>query len=97
MHKFIGLKVLAGLGLMAGAGLMALRMSEIRHELMAEGAQGPQAPGEHRHHLRHGAWRRHGVPPMFEYWHEQAHAHQAAAEQTPAPEADKAKPAPESA
>jgi hypothetical protein len=87
MHKFIGLKVLTGLGLMVGAGLVASRMAELRHEMLAEGENGPE-----RHHLGHGHWRRR-VPPMFEYWHRQAHAQ----DQAPAPEADKATPAPESA
>jgi hypothetical protein len=90
MHKFMGLKFLAGLGLVAGAGLMACRMAEMRHEFMAEGAQGTQSQGEH--HFGHGHWRRGAVPPMFAYWHRQAHAQ----DQAPAAEADKAKPAPES-
>ena len=91
MHKFMGLKFLAGLGLVAGAGLMVCRMAEMRHELMAEGAHGPQGEGEPHHFGRgHGHWRT-GVPPMFEYWHKRAHAQ----DQAPAPEADKAKPAAE--
>jgi hypothetical protein len=96
MHKFMGLKFLAGLGLVAGAGLMVCRMAEMRHEMLAEGAHGPQASGEPQdfrgHHFGHGHCRR-GVPPMFEYWHQRAHAQ----EQAAAPEADKAKPAAESA
>ena len=87
MHKFVGLKLMFGLGLVAGAGLMACRMAELRHEVLAEGAPGPQP-----HRLGHGHWHRH-VPPMFDYWHRQAHAHDSA----PAPETDKAKPAPETA
>jgi hypothetical protein len=90
MHKLMGLKFLAGVGLAAGAGLMLCRMAELRHEILAEGARGPQGQGEHR--LGHGHWRK-GFPPMFEYWHRQAHAQ----DQAPAPEADKAKPASETA
>ena len=71
---------------------MAYRMAEMRHEMLAEGApHGPEGSGEH-HFGHHGHWRR-GVPPMFEYWHQRAHAQDQAA----APEADKAKPASEPA
>ena len=96
MHKFMGLKFLAGLGLLAGAGLVVCRMAELRHEMLTEGAPGPEGPGEPHgfggHHLGHRHWRR-GVPPMFEYWHQRAHAQ----DQAPTPEAEKAKPASESA
>ena len=93
MHKFMGLKFLAGLGLLAGVGLVACRMAEVRHEMLTEGAREPQGPGgpqdfSGHHHLGHGHWHRR-VPPMFEYWHRQAHAQ----DQAPAPEADKAKAA----
>jgi len=89
MHKFRGLKFLAGLGLAAGVGLMFCRMAEMRHEMLAEEARDPQAAGERRH-FGHGHWHR-GYPPMFDYWHRQAHAQ----DKGPAPEADKPKPAAE--
>ena len=91
MHKFMGLKFLVGLGLAAGAGLVLSRMAEMRHEMLTEDARDPQAPGEHRH-LGHGHWHK-GPPPMFEYWHRQAHAQ----DQAPASEADKPKPAADAA
>ena len=98
MHKFMGLKFLAGLGLVAGAGLMVCRMAELRHEMLAEGARGPQGAGEPQrfggYHLGHGHWRR-GVPPMFEYWHQRAHEQEKAS--TPAPEPETAKPTSEPA
>jgi len=89
MHKFMGLKFLAGLGLAAGAGLVLCRMAELRHEMLAEATRDPQAQGEHRH-FGHGRWHK-GYPPMFDYWHRQAHAQ----DQAPTPEADKPKPAAE--
>ncbi len=91
MHKFMGLKFLAGLGLLAGVGLVACRMAEFRHEMLTEGADEAEDPRGH-HHLGHGHWHRR-VPPMFEYWHRQAHAQ----DQAPAPDAEKAKAASEPA
>ncbi len=97
MHRFMGLKFLAGLGLLAGVGLVACRMAELRHEMLTEGDREGDGPGGPRefsghHHLRHGHWHRR-VPPMFEYWHRQAHAQ----DQAPTPEAEKAKSASEPA
>jgi hypothetical protein len=71
-------------------------MAELRHEMLAEGAREPQGPGEPQgfggRHLGYRHWHRR-VPPMFEYWHRQAHAQ----DQAPAPEAEKAKAASEPA
>ena len=83
MHKFRGLKFLAGLGLAAGVGLMFCRMAEMRHEMLAEEARDPQAAGERRR-FGHGHWHR-GYPPMFDYWHRQAHAQENTAGVQPAP------------
>lgn len=72
MHRHMGTKILFGLGLAAGAGMLLHRMAEHRP------AFAPGAPGAAPTDPSAGyGWQRrwaHGYPPIFDAWHQQAHA-----------------------
>ena len=91
MHRHMGMKVLFGLGMAAGAGMLLHRMSE-RECCAGAGVEAGAQPGhfsrfghgEHSEHSERHGWQRRwagGFPPIFEEWHQQAHAQEKAKSQ----------------